>query len=169
MRPIQVRRPGFPSKSELWLSPIAGFPGLRSRPLSFITSLRTCQTCLSTPCAKRALRSCEPSERHLRLSRTSRRGSLARFSSSQRRSGQAGWRAPQSRAGRASSPAVQRSSHARRLCACQRCLRSKLPFTDCLCIGRVVLAAFDIGLDVDRRDQPHIVSHRQKLARPIMG
>jgi hypothetical protein len=35
------------------------------------------------------------------------------------------------------------------------------------CRPRRSWPAFDVRLDVDRRDQPHAVTHRQKFARPI--
>jgi hypothetical protein len=35
-------------------------------------------------------------------------------------------------------------------------------------VGGVVLTALDIGLDVNRRDQTHLVTHRPQFARPIM-
>jgi putative transposase len=41
-------------------------------------------------------------------------------------------------------------------------------FADRLCVDRVVLAALDIGLGVRGRDKEHVVTHRLKLARPIM-
>jgi hypothetical protein len=36
-------------------------------------------------------------------------------------------------------------------------------------IGRIVLSPFDMGLDVLRRHQPHVVAPRDQLARPVMG
>ena len=36
-------------------------------------------------------------------------------------------------------------------------------------IGRICLAAFDIGLHVGGRDQSHLVPKRRQLARPMMG
>jgi hypothetical protein len=48
--PDEVRRPGFPSKKRALRSVrLPGFPGLRWLPLSFITSLRTCQTRIASP------------------------------------------------------------------------------------------------------------------------
>jgi hypothetical protein len=36
-------------------------------------------------------------------------------------------------------------------------------------VGGIVLAALDVGLDVLRRHQPHVMTKRRQLARPEMG
>lgn len=45
--------------------------------------------------------------------------------------------------------------------------RSHLRLADCFCIGRVVLAALEVELDVARRHQPDLVAERDQFARPI--
>ena len=42
-------------------------------------------------------------------------------------------------------------------------------FTDRCRIGRIRLAAFDIGFDVERGHQPNFVPELADLARPVMG
>lgn len=44
--------------------------------------------------------------------------------------------------------------------------RSRHRLADCFCIGRVVLAALEVGLDVARRHQPDLVAERDQFARP---
>lgn len=46
--------------------------------------------------------------------------------------------------------------------------RSLHRLADCLCIGPVVLAALEVGLDVARRHQPDLVSERDQFARPVV-
>jgi hypothetical protein len=41
--------------------------------------------------------------------------------------------------------------------------------TDCLGIVAVVLAALDVGFDVLRRDETHLVTERGQLARPMVS
>lgn len=38
---------------------------------------------------------------------------------------------------------------------------------DCFCIGHVVLAALEVGLDVARRHQPDLVAERDQFPRPM--
>ncbi len=47
-------------------------------------------------------------------------------------------------------------------------LRPRHRLADRLRVGRVVLAALDVGLGVGRRHQDHVVSHRLQFPRPIM-
>src|SRR5215813_9812507 len=42
-------------------------------------------------------------------------------------------------------------------------------FTDRLCIGGIVLLPFDERLDVDRRDQAHLMAQHNDLTRPVVG
>lgn len=46
--------------------------------------------------------------------------------------------------------------------------RSRHRLADCLCIGRVVLAALEVSLDVARRHQPELVAERDQFARPMV-
>src|SRR5215831_13315793 len=41
-------------------------------------------------------------------------------------------------------------------------------FTDGLCIGRIVLLPLDEWLDVDRRDQAHMMAQLSDLTRPVV-
>lgn len=46
--------------------------------------------------------------------------------------------------------------------------RSPHRLADCFCIGRVVLAALEVGLDVARRHQPDLVAERDQFTRPTV-
>jgi hypothetical protein len=47
-------------------------------------------------------------------------------------------------------------------------IRSADRLADRFCVSRIVLLPFDVGLHVGRRHQPHRVTERLQLARPMV-
>lgn len=54
------------------------------------------------------------------------------------------------------------------LCRHEAHARSRQRLADCFCIGRMVLAAPKVGLDVARRHQPDLVVERDQFARQMV-